>query len=401
MKKQIAIIGAGPSAFLLAAFLDPNQFEVTIYEQNKAPGRKFLVAGKGGFNLTHSEEMSTFVKRYTPDDFLEKALLAFTNEDLRQWLSTIDISTYVGSSNRIYPVKGIKPIEVLQKIMVLLEERGVRMEYQQEWLGWGPENSLLFRDRTLDSSKAIKASYAVFALGGGSWKVTGSTGQWLPYFSERGIETIPFQAANCAYGVNWPALFRSEYAGQPLKNIAIRCGDQRQSGEVVVTDFGLEGSAIYALSPQIQEQLDQHGFAKIAIDLKPVFKESVVFEKLKAAKERNISTALGKTLKLSKVQIALLKSLLSKEDFKDLAILSRHIKQLTIILHAAAPLDDAISTTGGIARYELNPDFELKKLPATFCIGEMSDWNAPTGGYLLQACFSMGVYLARHLNRIG
>jgi uncharacterized flavoprotein (TIGR03862 family) len=401
MKKQIAIIGAGPSAFLLAAFLDPLRFEVTIYEQHKAPGRKFLVAGKGGFNLSHAEEMSTFVKRYTPDDFLAKALLEFTNDDLRQWLATIDIATYVGSSKRIYPVKGIKPIEVLQKILALLEGQGVHMTYQHEWVGWGVENNLLLMDHTSGSIKTIKADYTVFALGGGSWKVTGSTGLWLPYFSEKGIQTKPFQAANCAYGVNWPEAFRKEYGGQPLKNIEISCGDQQQSGEVVLTDFGLEGSAIYALSPVIQKQLEQYDSAKITIDLKPVFTAAAVFEKLKAAKERNISAALSKVLKLSKAQIALLKNALSKEDFTDLAALSKHIKQLTIQLHTAAPVDEAISTSGGIALDELSPNFELKKLPTIFCIGEMSDWNAPTGGYLLQACFSMGVYLARYLNRRG
>ncbi len=399
MKKRVAIIGAGPSALLLAAHLDSSKFEVTIYERNKAAGRKFLVAGKGGFNLTHSEDMATFVKRYDPNSFLEKALLAFTNEDLRQWLERIGVDTFVGSSKRVYPLAGIKPISVLKQILKALDDKGVRFQFEMKWLGWTKRNDLTFQNRSTDEIEEVEADFTVFSMGGGSWKVTGSDGNWRKSFSKKGITTKEFRGVNCAYEVSWPKDFISQYAGQPLKNLAIRSGELLQKGEAVVTTFGLEGNAIYGLSPEIEKQFANRGVAKVFMDIKPMFSVVEIHQKLKKGKGRNRTELLRNALNLSKVQLATVKAILSKEEYiGGLEELSKRLKRIPVALESSAPLDEAISTIGGIPLEELSPNFELKKMQKSFCIGEMVDWNAPTGGYLLQACFSMGVSLAKHLN---
>ena len=395
MKKSVSIIGGGPSAMFLAAFLNPELFEVKIFEKNKALGRKFLVAGKGGFNLTHSEPIDALLQRYTPDSFLKEALLTFDNRQLCGWLKEIGIPTFIGSSKRVYPEKGIKPIEVLKAITHVLQTQNVAIQYQKKWTGWDKENNLVF-----NSNEVIHSDYHVFALGGGSWKVTGSNGHWLSFFLEKEIKAKDFIASNCAYRIEWPADFILKNAGKPFKNISISCGAKTQKGEVVLTRFGLEGNAIYALSPQIQEELDESNKAEIFIDLKPTLSVEELKNRLTASKEKNITHRLRQDLNLSKISIHLLKVTLSKEEFLSTKTLAKKIKGLPLEVTAAAPVDEAISTTGGIDLEAVSKYFELKKMKHTFCIGEMLDWNAPTGGYLLQACFSMGVFLARHLNRI-
>ncbi|MBQ0768688.1 MAG: NAD(P)-dependent oxidoreductase [Bizionia sp.] len=392
MKKQIAIIGGGPSAFLLAAFLDAKKFNITIYEKNKTTGRKFLVAGKGGFNLTHSESTQKLITRYTPNDFLEQALLHFTNTDFIKWLESIGIPTYIGSSNRVYPNKGIKPIEVLNTILKYLEEKGVVIKYDHTFLGWNETNNPIINDQ------AIEAHYTVFSLGGGSWKVTGSDGKWLDIFSKKGIKTKSFEASNCSYHINWKPVFIKSHEGEPLKNIAISCGNSIQKGEAVITAFGLEGNAIYALSPEIRKQLKAEPKATIYIDFKPTLSLPQLHSKIKASKYRNTTEILKKELKLSRSQIDLLKAYLSKEAYINTESLSKNIKQFALDITASATIDEAISTVGGLDLEAISKHFELVDIPNQFCIGEMLDWDAPTGGYLLQACASTGVYLAQHLN---
>ena len=391
--KSIAIIGGGPAALIAAAFLDTTKYNVTIYEKNKSVGRKFLVAGDGGFNLTHSEEIESFVERYTPDTFLKESLLNFSNEDLISWLESIGIETFVGSSNRVYPTEGIKPIEVLNAILLKLEENKVVIKTEQEWTGWNDQNELMFND-----SLAVKSDSTIFALGGGSWKVTGSEGDWLNTFTEKDIKTLPFAPANCAYGVDWPKSFVGRHAGKPLKNISISCFGKEQKGEVVITEFGLEGNAIYALSPQIQEILDKKGEATILMDLKPTLDPEVLITKMRSARTPKTSDILRKYVKLSPTKMELVKLNVSREDFMRIDSLAPKLKALPITLTSAATLDEAISSTGGIALDQVDENFEFTALKDQYCIGEMLDWNAPTGGYLLQACFSMGVQLAKNLN---
>ena len=393
MKKSIAIIGGGPAALLLAAFLDPNKFEVTVYEKNKSVARKFLVAGKGGFNLSHAETMQDFVKRYTPDDFLNTALMSFTNSDLRDYLLSIGIPTFIGSSNRIYPEKGIKPIEVLQTILKVLDTNNVNIKFQEKWIGWDSVGALEF-----DSGLRLQSDFTVFCMGGASWAKTGSDGTWLSLFANKGITTKPFVVSNCAFGIDWSEVFAQKCEGKPLKNISISCGSKTQKGEAVITRFGLEGNAIYGLSPEIRKQLQVNGIAEAFVDLKPSLSVELVLNKLTNSTAKNTSEKLKKDLKLSSAQLELLKNNSSKEVFVDLVLLAKNIKKLKLTIYSTAPLEEGISCVGGITLGEVTDTFELSKIPNHYCIGEMLDWDAPTGGYLLQACFSMGVLVARKLN---
>lgn len=393
MKKQIAIIGGGPAAFLLAAFLDPEKFTITIYEKNKTTGRKFLVAGKGGFNLTHAEPIEQLIKRYTPSSFLEKALLDFTNADFRNWLDQIGIPTYIGSSNRIYPKEGIKPIEVLRAVLKSLQEKGISIKYEHAFSDWDDNNNPIINDQTMQTD------YTVFSLGGGSWKITGSDGSWLDTFSKKGVKTKAFQASNCGYQMDWKSDFIKKHEGTPLKNIAVSCNNVTQKGEVIITKLGLEGNAIYGLSPQIREQLHSNFKATVFIDLKPSLTIGDLHSKIKLSKYRNTANILKKEIKLSTAQVDLLRTYLSKESYLNTASIIKNIKSFPLEIINTVSIDEAISTAGGIDLNAVSENFELTTMSNHFCIGEMLDWDAPTGGYLLQACASSGVYLANYLNK--
>ncbi|MFV8369682.1 NAD(P)/FAD-dependent oxidoreductase [Flavobacterium sp. LB2R40] len=395
MKKSVSIIGGGPAALLLAAFLDCEKFTVTIYEKNKTLGRKFLVAGKGGFNLTHSEPIAEMIARYTPPHFLEKALLDFDNNDFRKWIDSIGIATYIGSSKRVYPDSDIKPITVFNAILNVLEKQGVAIQYQHTWKSWTSNDAIVFNADT-----EIKSDYTIFALGGGSWKVTGSDGTWLSLFEKQSIPIVPFQSSNCAYRVNWPEDFILEHEGSPLKNIAISCLNKKQKGEAVITRFGLEGNAIYALSPQIREELERQQKATVFLDMKPTLWCDDLLQKIKKSTFKKTSETLQKEVKLSPAQIGLLKKYLSKKTYLNPELLAQNIKKLSLEITGSALLNDAISTTGGVQLIAVDENFQLKNKKHNYCIGEMLDWDAPTGGYLLQACFSMGMHLARHLNTL-
>ena len=391
-KKKISIIGGGPSAFLLACFLDPEKFSVTIYEKNKTFGRKFLVAGKGGFNLTHSETTQELINRYTPTGFLDKALQNFTNTDFRNWLDTIAIPTYIGSSKRVYPKQGIKPIEVLNAIAKTLKEKGVTVKYEHTFSGWNNTHEPIL------NKVAIKTDYTIFCLGGASWKITGSDGKWLDSFSEKGIKTKIFQGSNCGYKINWNKDFIKNHEGTPLKNITISCDTRLQKGEAVITTFGLEGNAIYGLSPQIRAQLAANLKAAIYIDFKPSLSIENLYAKMQVSGYKNTSQILKKEIKLSAAQIDLLKAYVSKEEYLNKEILAKKIKSFPLEILNTASIDESISTVGGIDLSAISQNFELEKLANQFCIGEMLDWDAPTGGYLLQGCVSTGVWLAKYLN---
>ena len=394
MKKSIAIFGGGPASLALASFLDPDVFQVTIYEQNKTCGRKFLVAGKGGFNLTHSEPLDDLIKRYMPASFLEDALRHFSNINFRDWLASIGIETFVGSSKRVFPMKRIKPIEVLQAILNQIESNGVVIRYQSKWNGRSANGLPIIND------EEVKADYCVFAFGGASWKKTGSTGKWTTHFESRGISVNAFEPSNCAYKVEWPTNLIESIEGKPLKNIALTSGGKTQKGELVITQFGMEGNAIYALSGNIRKQLHSKNKAKAYLDMKPMLTIEDLEIKSGKSKAKNTTEFLKQDLNLSKVQVQLIKGLTSKEDFVDRSRLIEIIKGFPIVIEGVAPIEEAISTVGGIKKEELTSYFELRIEERSFCIGEMVDWDAPTGGYLLQGCFSMGVYLADRLNEL-
>ena len=393
MKKKLSIVGGGTAGLFLAAFLDSDKFEVTIYEKKTALGRKFLVAGDGGFNLTHGEELSKLKTRYTPDSFLNSALDHFSNQDLIAWLSELDIPTFVGSSGKVFPEKGIKPIEVLKKIKELLIEKGVKFEFNKTLTDWSQAQMLEF-----NNEETVESEIIVFALGGASWKVTGSDGSWLSLFEKQAIKTVSFRSSNCAFEINWPEKFIKKHEGKPIKNIATTLGNKTQVGECVVTKFGIEGNGIYGLSPIIQDQLKETKEVLIHVDFKPIVDAKSLIEKITQA-QTNITTSLKEKLKLSPLVVDLIKQTLTKEEFLDIKVLVNFIKHFPLKVLSAAPIDEAISTAGGVSLDAINDHYELIKMPSHYCIGEMLNWDAPTGGYLIQACASMSALLAVYLNK--
>lgn len=398
MKKSIAIIGCGPSALMFASIVDTNKYNVTIYEKNTAPARKFLVAGDGGFNLTHSESIDSFIKRYTPNYFLEKCLRHFTNNDLCDFLKTIGIETYIGTSKRIFPKKGIKPIDVLNAFLKKIELQNITLKTKHTWKGWTENNELIIEHQSNDI--ILKSDFVIFSLGGASWPITGSDGSWLNLFKQKGIEVESFLPSNCTYKIHWNSDFINQHHGCVLKNIKLTCDDNSKKGEVVITKFGMEGGAIYFLSPQIRQQLLKNNESKVYIDLKPDLTQEGIFQILSDKKgNESITKILKNQLNLTPSAIALLKSVLTKEEFQNIKILTRKIKKLSLLVTGFAPIDEAISSVGGVTLNEVNEKFELKNLSQHYVIGEMLNWDAPTGGYLLQGCFSMGAYLANKLNK--
>ena len=397
MKKTISIIGGGASALILGCELDPEKYTVSIFEKNTALARKFLVAGDGGLNLTHSEDDAKFILRYTPNEFLETSFKHFSNKDLVVWLNNLGIETFVGSSGRIFPKKGIKPIDVLNRLEEKIKNNHVTINFKHEWNGFSSNNELLFK--TPAGNKQLQSDVVIFCLGGASWPVTGSKGDWITYLNEKGIKTIPFKASNCSFKINWPKDIIKSIEGKPLKNISIMCGNKVNAGEIVLTSFGIEGSGVYPLSPQIREELDKFGHAKIYIDLKPLLSSEDALKKISNSRLKlSYTENIVRQLNLNKTQIILLKSVMSKSDFLNPIKFVNNLKNLELLISSLGPIEDAISSVGGISLTEISEDFELKKIKNNFVVGEMLDYDAPTGGYLLQSCFSMGKYLADHLN---
>ncbi|WP_107038723.1 TIGR03862 family flavoprotein [Brumimicrobium mesophilum] len=392
--KTLTIIGGGAAALMLAAEIDTTKYKVTICEKKKSFGRKFLVAGEGGLNLTFNSSIEELINQYSPSEFMDSCLREFSNEDLMKWLNNIKIPTFIGSSSRVFPEIGIKPIEVLNKIVEHISAKGIEFKFSTEWKGWNEKGDLCF-----ENDEVINSDITVFALGGASWKVTGSDGNWKDLFEEREIKVNPFRAANCAFEVDWDKNFISTHEGKPLKNIALEYENHFANGELVISEFGLEGNAIYALSEKIQDKLLLEESATIYLDLKPTLSIGQIKSKYKNSKKSKTTDILNKDLKLDRTAIGILKQFSSKESFSNPDLLCEIIKAVPIILKSADEIDKAISTLGGIDLNEVDQNFQLKKHPNTFVIGEMLDWYAPTGGYLLQGSFSMGFALANHLNK--
>jgi uncharacterized flavoprotein (TIGR03862 family) len=382
---------------MLGCCLDTSRFSVSIYEQNAAPGRKFLVAGDGGLNITHSMSPEDFILRYRPDHFLREAFSFFSNRVLIDWLHGLGIETYTGSSGRVFPAKDLKPVDVLNRIVARVNRNKVEFCYRHRWVGFSDSGlQFLVNDRVVE----INADKYIFCLGGASWPVTGSRGDWLKLFKEKEIDVVPFEASNCEFLVDWQAGFISGAEGAVLKNISISCGGRVHFGEVVITRQGLEGSGIYPLSPEIRMQIKATGSATILMDLKPAVTLAKIIERLQQERmERSFTAHVKEKLNLTGPQIALIKSVLSKTGFLDITRVAAIVKALPLRITGAGPLEEAISTVGGISLAGIRGNFELKKLPDHFCIGEMLDYDAPTGGYLLQSCFSMAAWLSFHLNK--
>lgn len=383
-KSPIVIIGAGPSGLMAAQYLAENGFQVHIYEQNKAAARKFLVAGHGGFNLTHSEPIADFILRYDKN-ILHLILQRFDNKDTVNWLHNLGIETYVGSSGKIFPIKTIKPIQVLNAWLAKLQSLGVKIHYEHTFIDF-TDNYITLKQQ--DNTLSIPYNKLLLAMGGGSWQKTGSNAKWIDIMMNKGIKIQPLESANSGY--NTSDDFQS-LEGLNLKNIEVRFNETRKKGEIVFTNYGIEGSPLYYLNRFTRAGTFPY---YIYLDLKPTFSKDQIIHELQ--QNNNTTRVLKEKLKLSKPAIVLLKRL-PKEVFNDPVALSHQLKNYPIAVTSLRPIDEVISTAGGLDFEELSHSLYLHKYPNIYCLGEMLDWEAPTGGYLLQACFSMGIYVASHI----
>lgn len=389
-RKQIVIIGGGPAGLMAADVLSPFH-EVHIYEKEKGVGQKFLVAGKGGFNITNSLQGEELTKKYTPEYFLKEALLDFDSAAVRKWLIQMGIPTFAGSSGRIFPEKGITPADVLKKIREKLIHQGVVFHLKHAFTGFDEDQNVTFKSGR--NKIVVQADYFIFALGGASWPVTGSTGEWRGIFDKNDIHTLPFQASNCGIHLAWPENIITNHTGKPLKNITVTVNGIHEKGEALITDYGLEGNAIYPLVPEIRSKLSVNEYVEISLDLKPFNTEEQLVQKVKgktSTKTKNYADIFN----LDSSQLALIKAFTTKETFLSPELFAASLKQIILPVESLRPVEEAISTVGGIDLNEMNPDFSFKKKPDCFAIGEMLDWDAPTGGFLLQGCFSMGHWAA-------
>jgi uncharacterized flavoprotein (TIGR03862 family) len=392
-RKQIAIIGGGPAGLMAADVL--SQFhDVHIYEKEKGVGQKFLVAGKGGFNITNSLQGEELTKKYAPEYFLEEALLDFDSVAVREWLLQMGIPTFAGTSGRIFPEKRLTPADVLKKLKEKLISQGVEYHLKHAFTGFGDDQSVTFKNGR--NKIEVKADYFIFALGGASWPITGSTGEWRKIFEKNNIHTLPFQSSNCGIHINWPESIKSNHTGKPLKNIAASVNGIYNKGEALITDYGLEGNVIYPLVPEIRKLLTANEEVRIILDLKPFNTEEQLVQKVQG-KTSTKTKNYAEIFNLDSVQLALIKAFTTKETFLSPELFAASLKQITLPVAALRPVEEAISTIGGIDLNEMNPDFSFKKLPNCFAIGEMLDWDAPTGGFLLQGCFTMGHWVGKKI----
>lgn len=388
---RVAIIGGGPAGLMAAEVLGQAGVNVDLYDAMPSVGRKFLLAGVGGMNITHAEDYAAFVSRYAERaGDLRPLLDAFSPNSLREWIHGLGIDTFVGSSGRVFPTD-MKAAPLLRAWLKRLRENGVRIHTRQRWLGWDAEGAL--RLAGPEGESLIEADATLLALGGGSWARLGSDGTWVPLLEARGIAIAPLQPANCGFEVaGWSEHLREKFAGAPLKTVSLALpGEAPRKGEFVLTAAGIEGSLVYALSACIRNRISRDGAAEVLLDLLPDRTLAQVASALARPRgSQSMAKHLHRQLKLDGVKAALLRELTDAATFQDPQALAAAIKALPIRLVRPRPLDEAISSAGGVPFEELDEGLMLRRLPGVFCAGEMLDWEAPTGGYLLTACFASG-----------
>jgi uncharacterized flavoprotein (TIGR03862 family) len=390
---QAAIIGAGPAGLMAAETLALGGAAVTVYDAMPSVGRKFLMAGRGGLNLTHSEPLPAFLARYREaEPRLAAAIEAFPPSRLRAWCEALGQPTFVGTSGRIFP-KSLKASPLLRAWLRKLDAMGVSFSMRHRWTGWDDGGRLLFQ--TPAGESAVEAGVAVLALGGASWPRLGSDGGWVETVRGKGVGVSPIKPANCGFIVNWSDIFRERFEGAPLKGIALSFAGRGARGEAVITRDGIEGGAVYALSAELREAILTSGQATLHIALRPDIAPDDLIKRLSVPRgKQTLSNWLRKAAALSPVGIGLLQEATVKSGTSLASLpaekLAELINAVPIQLTGIASIARAISSAGGIAFDELDADFMLRRLPGVFAAGEMLDWEAPTGGYLLQACFATG-----------
>jgi len=397
-KTQVAIIGAGPAGLMAAEVLAGGGAGVTVYDAMPSAGRKFLMAGRGGLNLTHSEPLPEFLMRYgEAQPRLAPAISAFPPASLRAWSEALGQPTFIGSSGRVFPTT-FKASPLLRAWLRRLDAMGVELALRHRWTGWNDHGQLLFQ--TPDGKRVVDARATVLALGGASWPRLGSNGGWVETLAAKGVAVSPLRPANCGFTVAWSEIFRDRFEGEPLKGIALSFGSHSVRGEVIITRAGLEGGAIYALSAVLREAIANAGKATLHVALRPDLQMQDLMAQLSRPRGRqSLSNFLRKAAHLSPAAIGLLQEAaiasgvpLSSVSSASLAGL---INDVPVELNGIASIARAISTAGGISFDELDADFMIRRLPGIFAAGEMLDWEAPTGGYLLQASFATGAAAGR------
>ena len=402
--KKVIVVGGGPAGLMAADVLSSAGVEVHLYDAMPSVGRKFLLAGKGGLNLTHSEPVDIFASRYgARRQQIETLLQGFDGPQVRDWAKTLGVDTFVGTSGRVFP-SDMKAAPLLRAWLHRLRHpstgAGVQFHMRHRWTGWSAEDAqathLTFE--TDQGPVQAQADAVVLALGGGSWARLGSNGAWVPWLQAKGVAVAPLLPTNCGFDAQggWSEHFSSRFAGQPFKSVAIQFTNSegvnfQRKGEFVATAAGVEGSLIYAASSLLRDEIIKHGVATFHLDLLPDHSAEKVLSEVRHPRgSRSLSSHLKSRLSLDGIKAAMLHELLSKEQINDPDALAAMIKALPITLVAARPVDEAISTAGGVLFEALTTSLMLEQLPGVFCAGEMLDWEAPTGGYLLTACFASG-----------
>ncbi|MCP1907659.1 putative flavoprotein (TIGR03862 family) [Bradyrhizobium elkanii] len=391
---SVAVIGAGPAGMMAAEVLAQGGAQVTVYDAMPSAGRKFLMAGRGGLNLTHSEPLPDFLARYREAmPHLKAAVEAFPPEALRVWSEALGQPTFVGTSGRVFP-EAFKASPLLRSWLRRLDAAGVAFAFRHRWTGWGARGGLLFE--TPDGQRTVNADATVLALGGASWPRLGSDGAWAEILSAKGVAVAPIKPANSGFTVAWSNIFRDRFEGQPLKGVALTIGSHTARGEAIVTRSGIEGGAIYALSAELRDAVLAKGTATLTVALRPDATRDELVTRLSVPKgKQSLSNFLRKAAQLSPVGIGLLQeaAIASGRSLAALppAELAELINAVPIRITGVAPIARAISSAGGIRFDELDAHFMLRRLPGVFAAGEMLDWEAPTGGYLLQASFATSV----------
>lgn len=388
----IVIVGAGPAGLIAAESLSASGRRVVVYDRMPSVARKFLMAGRGGLNLTHAESFERFITRYgDAAPHLAPMLRAVTPNDLIGWANGLGAETFVGSSGRVFP-KAMKASPLLRAWLARLANTGVEIRTRATWLGWDGDGALRFDEN--GAMTRVRPVATLLALGGASWPRLGSDGSWRDTLSARGVEVTPFAPANVGVKIAWSEHFRTRFAGEPLKNVAIRRSSYLARGDAMITDYGIEGGPIYALSAAIRAAMP----TTIRIDLRPDLRHKEVEAKLARAKVGDsLSSTLRKTLGLSPIAIALLHE--NGPPPRDPAGLAARIKTVQLDVTAAHGIERAISTAGGVSWNAVDDTLQLRAIPNTYVAGEMLDWEAPTGGYLLQACFATGAWAAQAMLR--